>query len=410
MKKRLWAALGLLFLALLLAGCGESDITSDATPGEGVSVYEYWLAEEFGEDVKSNSNGTLVGNTQMIIYDAYYLAPQEWLLFASTITEDGYQCQLFRLTGTELQWVCRWPEEGDFTFDEWGLSSAYLPEAGVCAMYNSYRQQFYLYDLAAATGRQIQLPLTQNLMLDEREVTALCLTENLFLLGRRLPEWRVALSLYDLAADSEQPLAEMNGRWIQDYCQLEPGVWLMMTNAGDIFELHLDAESARIENLHHCPEEWPTGDTEVYYNRMRLVPNTESVRAVLSVYGDENMTYQVIDWAAGAEMGRYSLPQHIEKAAGQELANDAELLGAQGDFLYFPNYVWENDERYLHLLAYNYLTGEENEIFNNRSQRKPRLSWFYQGVCSPDGRQLLLCSYREVWSLPLAGSEKELAE
>lgn len=396
--KKLWLLLGLLVLALLPAGCGKPD----EAPGESVSVYEHWLTADLGEEVAPNNNGGLVGYNQMIIYDAYYLSPQEWLLFAPTITEDGYQCYLFRLTGSELQTLCRWPAEGDFTFDEWGFSSAYLPEAGVCAMYNPYRQQFYLYDLAAATGRQIQMVLPQDLMLDEREVNAVCLTENLFLLARRLPERRVALSLYDLAAESEQPLAEMNGRWIQDYCPLEPGVWLMMTNAGDMFELHLDAAGAQIENLHICPEEWPVGDTEVYYNRIQMAPNTEGVRAVLSVYGDEKTTYQVIDWAAGAEMGRYTLPQHVTDHEGQTLANDAELLGAQGDFLYFPRYVWENNKRYLHLQAYNYLTGEETEIYNNRSQPQPRLSWFYQGFCSPDGRHLLLCTNREVLALPLA--------
>lgn len=396
--KRLWVAL--LLLALLLAGCAGPDVT----PGEGVPIYEYWLAEEFGENVKPDKQGSIVSNNQMIIYDAYYLAPQEWLLFAPTITEDGYQCQLFRLTGTELQRVYRWPEEGSFGFDEWGFSSAYLPEPGICVMYNPHRQQFYLYEAAAGSGRQVELP--DYLTLDEK-YQAVCLTDSLFMICSNLTEERLSLSLYDLAAESEQPLAEVNGRRIQDYCQLAPSLWLMMTNAGDMFELHLGAEGAQIQNLRHCPEEWPAGDVDVYYNRMRLAPNTEGVRAVLSVSGNENMTYQVIDWQEGMEIGRYTLPQLIENAEGQTLANDAELLGAQGDFLYFPDYVWENDERYLHLLAYNYLTGEEDEIFNNRSQRKPRLSWFYQGFASPDGRQLLLCSNRDIWSLPLAEIDAE---
>ncbi len=390
----------LLALTLLLTGCGEPD----STPGEGVSVYEYWLAEEFGDSVKPDKNGAYTDDRQMYIYDAYYLAPQDWLIFAPTITNDGYQCQLFRLTGNDLQTLCRWPGlgEGDFTFDEWGFSSAYLPEQGICAMYNPYRQQYYLYDVAAETGRQIQLPLPANLPVEQRDVEAVCLTDNLFLFGRELTKGRVSLSLYDLAADSEQPLAEMNGRWIQNYYQLEPGLWLMMTNAGDLFELKLDMDGAQIQNLYNCPEEWPTGETEEYYNRMQIIPNTEGVRVLLSVFGDENMVYQVIDWQAGAEIGRYALPQHLTDETGQLLANDAELLGAQGDFMYFPLYVVEGDNYYLHLQAYNYLTGGETEVFNNRSQRKPRQTWFYQGFCSPDGRQLLLCSYRDIWSLPLA--------
>ena len=46
--------------------------------------------------------------------------------------------------------------------------------------------------------------------------------------------------------------------------------------------------------------------------------------------------------------------------------------------------------------------GAETELFNNRSQSKPRHTWFCKGVCSPDGRQLLIYNYMDMWSLPLA--------
>lgn len=403
MKRLLWLLLAAVFI---LAGCGEQEV--GPVVGEEISVYAHWLAEDFGEDFKPDKNGRYSAERQMIIYDAYCLGVDDWLLFAVTITGEGCQQRLFRLTNggdlagnSELQSLCRWPENDYFPVEEWGFQSFYLAETGVCALYNHYRQQFCFYDLATGEARQVALP--ESLALAENE-RAVCLTENLFLLGRQANA-RLRLSIYDMAADEERPLLELNGEsvraCVQPAPESQPGRWLLLTNAGELCDLQLAADGAQVQGVYSCPQEWPAADNWQNYNAMQLVPNIDLECILLSVCCEDAMVYQVVGLAEGLELGRYTVPQFV-KIEDMQICNEQELLGVQGSQMYFPYYAYNSKGRDMWLLAYDYLADEELEIYNNLNQPTPRQEYFYKGVCSPDGSQLLLVGRNDLRKLPLA--------
>lgn len=398
-------------MAATAAGCGSTEAPSvqqgvEPDSGYGVDLYGHWLAEDFGEAYQPGPGGGISDSEgrQLIMYDAYYQGPGEWLLFGVTITAEGCQCRLFGLQGEELQSLCRWPEEDYFSMDDWGFLSFYLAEPGLCAMYNQNQQQFCFYDVAAGSSQVVRLP--ESLALAEGD-TAICLTDKQFLLSRRLPDRCLSLSLYDLTTDEEQPLLQAAGGRVQSCVQPNPeerpGHWLLLTNGGDLLELQLrDTATAQVQALGSCQELWPP-EQEPFYNGMQLIPGTEGRRILLSVSCEENMVYQAIDWVAGQELGRCAIPQKVEEA-GQRIANDVELLGAYGDKMFFPEYTY-NEQKHsndLRLLARDYLTGEEQEIFNNLKQPQPRYGYYWRGFASPEGDQLLLLSRYYLWLLPLA--------